>query len=92
MTATNIATGRETFAAIAKELADRKATQLTASEQAEMILRGIESKIDETLKNAEHERVMGNLRQWANYLSVAARWADKLVAINIEINKERVGA
>jgi dephospho-CoA kinase len=92
MVTTNIATGKDTFTEIAKELADRKAAQLTAAEQAEMILRGIEAKIDETLKNAEHERAMGNLRGWANYLSVAARWADKLVETNIEINKERVGA
>jgi gamma-glutamyl-gamma-aminobutyrate hydrolase PuuD len=91
MTTTKIATGREAFAEIAKELADRKGTLLTASEQREMILRGIEAKIDETLENANHHRAMGNLRQWANYLSVAARWADKLVEANIEINKEKAG-
>lgn len=92
MTTTKIPTGREAFAEIAKELAEyRKGTLLTASEQREMILRGIESKIDETLENANHHRAMGNLRQWANYLSVAARWADKLVEANIEINKEKAG-
>ena len=92
MTTINIATGRETFAEIAKELADRRVTQLTSAEQSEMILKGMQVKIDESLQRAEHEKSMGNLRQWANYLSVAATWAGKLVETNIEINKAKVGA
>ena len=91
MTTTNIASGKEVFAEIAKELADRKGALLTEAEQKEMIIRGIEAKIDETLENAEHHKSLGNLRQWANYLSVAARWADKLVEANIEINREKAG-
>jgi hypothetical protein len=67
-------------------------TQLTDAQQREMILRGIEAKIDESLENAEGSKMTGNLRQWANYLSVAARWADKLVETDIEFNIERVGA
>ena len=66
--------------------------QLTDVETKDMILRGIQTKIDETLENAERAKRTGNLRQWANYLSVAARWADKLVEANIEINKAKVGA
>jgi hypothetical protein len=67
-------------------------TQLTDAQQREMILRGIEAKINESLENAERSKMTGNLRQWANYLSVAARWADKLVETDIEFNIERVGA
>jgi hypothetical protein len=92
MNAREIATGRDTFAEIAREVAERKFTQLTEAERAEMILKGIRVKIDESLASAELEKSMGNLRQWANYLSVAARWADKLVQTNIEINKAKVGA
>ena len=66
-------------------------TTLTDAETMEMILRGIEAKIDETLENAEREKMTGNLRQWANYLSVAARWADKLVETNIAINQAKAG-
>lgn len=66
-------------------------TTLTDSETMEMVLRGIEAKIDETLENAERSKMTGNLQQWANYLSVAARWADKLVETNIEINRAKAG-
>lgn len=66
-------------------------TTLTDAETMEMILRGIEAKIDETLESAERAKMTGNLRQWANYLSVAARWADKLVETNTAINTEKAG-
>ena len=66
-------------------------TTLTDAETMEMILRGIEAKIDETLENAERAKMTGNLTQWANYLSVAARWADKLVETNSEINIRKAG-
>ena len=66
-------------------------TTLTDAETMDMILRGIQAKIDESLENAERSKMTGNLRQWANYLSVAARWADKLVETEIKINAERAG-
>ena len=66
-------------------------TTLSDAETRDIILRGIQAKIDETLENAERAKRTGNLRQWANYLSVAARWADKLVETEIEINAERAG-
>lgn len=66
--------------------------QLTDKQQAEMILRGIEAKIDETLRNADEAKVMGNMRAWANYLSVAADWANKLVETRKHFNILGVGA
>lgn len=62
---------------------------LTIMEQADMIVRGIEIKIEEMFANAEQSKKTGNLRAWANYLKAAADWADKLVKFEIEINTKK---
>lgn len=63
---------------------------LNQNEQAEMMLKGITLKIEEMFQNAESSKKSGNLRAWANYLSVAADWADKLVKLEIEIRSNQI--
>jgi hypothetical protein len=50
---------------------------LTDPEMNEIVLRGISDKIEELLRNAEHEKISGNLKAWSGYLLSAANWAEK---------------
>ena len=43
-------------------------TTLNNNETAEMLIRGIEMKIEELFSNAENAKKSGNGRAWANYL------------------------
>jgi hypothetical protein len=58
---------------------------ITQSEMEEMLLRGMSDKIAECLRNAENEKIMGNLKAWSGYLSTAARWAEKYRQTVIEM-------
>ncbi len=65
-------------------------TTLNNNETAEMIVRGIEMKIEELFSNAENAKKSGNGRAWANYLLAAATWADKLVQTEAQIRSQQI--
>jgi len=65
-------------------------TTLNNNETAEMIVRGIEMKIEELFSNAENAKKSGNERAWATYLLAAATWADKLVQTEAQIRSQQI--
>lgn len=65
-------------------------TTLNNNETAEMIIRGIEMKIEELFSNAENAKKSGNGRAWAGYLLAAATWADKLVQTEAQIRSQQI--